>query len=574
MYNFLKGGSILKANIKKSKSLKPLLIRFFLVGPTGMIICVIILSFHSINALMTNKIELTIHDSLNDFSANIDATVAALNQVAYQFTEGSIGEDIILLDYATPFEKTQIVSRIREQIELISFTYNDLRVITFYLVESKGYLYPNKNINPLISPIDFPMLMQKNQFSYSAPHVSIDQYAYHETPVISLLKKINHPNLSDMYVYVEMDFNYRNTRQRSDLFAQEDFFVITGSDGKVIFSEKDTLFPLGEIFSDVPPENFPYYSYQHTASPGYQIIYFVPKSEYNREKYTWLSQIFLLVLLYGLFLIISFYCLWKRIIRPIKQAENEIRVIRIGDLDTVPRFTGVLEYDRLVEELIYMKQELSDLIAQTKQQEARQGRLEIEKLMYQINPHFLMNSLNTIYWMTTLNKQTKIGKSISALNKLLQYNLNHKQPMVRLKEEIDAIRQYILLQQLRYDFHYHFTCDDDSLQDFIVPRFILQPMVENSILHGLNGDNGLITIALHRQNGLEIEIKDNGCGMSPQTIDSLMNLQGSVAGPHEMGIGINYVIKILQNRYGKNAFLKIESALGEGTVILLHIPSE
>ena len=176
--------------------------------------------------------------------------------------------------------------------------------------------------------------------------------------------------------------------------------------------------------------------------------------------------------------------------------------------------------------------------------------------------------------MTTLNKQTKIGKSISALNKLLQYNLNHKQPMVRLKEEIDAIRQYILLQQLRYDFHYHFTCDDDSLQDFIVPRFILQPMVENSILHGLNGDNGLITIALHRQNGLEIEIKDNGCGMSPQTIDSLMNLQGSVAGPHEMGIGINYVIKILQNRYGKNAFLKIESALGEGTVILLHIPSE
>lgn len=564
----------MKANIKKSKSLKPLLIRFFLVGPTGMIICVIILSFHSINALMTNKIELTIHDSLNDFSANIDATVAALNQVAYQFTEGSIGEDIILLDYATPYEKTQIVSRIREQIELISFTYNDLRVITFYLAESKGYLYPNKNINPLISPIDFPMLMQKNQFSYSAPHVSIDQYAYHETPVISLLKKINHPNLSDMYVYVEMDFNYRNTRQRSDLFAQEDFFVITDSDGEVIFSEKDTLFPLGEIFPDVPPENFPYYSYQHTASPGYQIIYFVPKSEYNREKYTWLSQIFLLVLLYGLFLIISFYCLWKRIIRPIKQAENEIRVIRIGDLDTVPRFTGVLEYDRLVEELIYMKQELSDLIAQTKQQEARQGRLEIEKLMYQINPHFLMNSLNTIYWMTTLNKQTKIGKSISALNKLLQYNLNHKQPMVRLKEEIDAIRQYILLQQLRYDFHYHFTCDDDSLQDFIVPRFILQPMVENSILHGLNGDNGLITIALHRQNGLEIEIKDNGCGMSPQTIDSLMNLQDSVAGPHEMGIGINYVIKILQNRYGKNAFLKIESALGEGTVILLHIPSE
>lgn len=564
----------MKTNKKKSKSLKLLLFKFFLLGPAGMIICVIILSFHSINALMTNKIELTIHDSLNDFSANIDDTVAALNQVAYQFTEGSIGEDIILLDYATPYEKTQIVSRIREQIELISFTYSDLRVITFYLSESKEYLYPNKNINPLISPIDFPMLMQKNQFSYSAPHISIDQYAYHESPVISLLKKMNHPNLSDLYIYVEMDFNYRNMEQRSDLFAQEDFFVITDSEEKIIFSEEDSLFALGEAIPDMMPADFPYYSYRHEATSGYQIIYFVPKSEYNREKYTWLSQIVMLVLLYGLFLTTSFYCLWKQIICPIKQTENEIRVIRIGDLDTVPRFTGVLEYDRLVEELIYMKQELSDLITQTKQQEAKQGQLEIEKLMYQINPHFLMNSLNTIYWMTTLNKQPKIGKSISALNKLLQYNLNRKKPMVCLKEEIDAIRQYILLQQLRYDFHYHFICDDDSLQDFIVPRFILQPMVENSILHGLQGDNGLITIALHRQNGLEIEIKDNGCGMSPQTVHSLMDLQNAASGPHEMGIGINYVIKILQNRYGKNAFLKIDSALNEGTAILLHIPAE
>lgn len=564
----------MKANIKKSRSLKPILLKFFLLGPAGMIICVIILSFHSINALMTNKIELTIHDNLNDFSAAIDNTIAALNQVAYQFTEGPIGDDIVLLDFATPYEKTQIVSRIREQIELISLTYDDLGVITFYLAKSREYLYPNKNINPLASPIDFPTLMQKNRFSYSAPHVSIDQYAYHENPVISLLKKMNHPNLSDLYIYVEMDFNYRNADQRSDLFAQEDFFIITDPEENVIFSEEDSLLALGETLPDTLPTDFPYYSYRHEASSGCQIFYFVPKSEYNREKYTWLSQIFLLVLLYGLFLVISFYCLWKRIIRPIRQAENEIRVIRIGDLDTVPRFTGVLEYDHLIKELIYMKQEISDLIAQTKRQEANQGRLEIEKLMYQINPHFLMNSLNTIYWMTTLNKQPKIGKSISALNKLLQYNLNHKKPMVCLKEEIDAIRQYILLQQLRYDFHYHFICDDDSLQDFIVPRFILQPMVENSILHGLKGDNGLITIALHRHNGLEIEIKDNGCGMSPQTVHSLMDLQNAASGPHEMGIGINYVIKILQNRYGKNAFLKIESALNEGTAILLHIPAE
>lgn len=558
--------------MKHTKSLKPLLIKLFLIGPTAVIICIIALSFHSINSLMTNKIELTVLDNLNGFMSRLDSTITDLNQVVYQFTDGPIGENVILLDYATPYEKTQFVNNIREQIELISFTYNDLRVITFYKMGNREYLYPNKTIDETSFPEEFPVLMQKNQFAYSVPHTSIDKYSYNTTPVISLLKKFSHPNIPDLYIYLESNFDYRNSEHRSGLFSQKDFFIITSTDGSVIFSENTELFPVNSRYADNVSFDLPYYIYEDEDFSCYTVYYFVPKAEYNREKYTWLSQILFLLSLYGIFTVVCFLYLWSKIIKPIQQAEDEIKVIRRGDLSTVPRLTGVMEFDHLVEEIINMKQEISGLISQTREQEAKQTQLEIEKLMYQINPHFLMNSLNTIYWMTTLNKQPQIGKSISALNKLLQYNLKQEQIMVPLYEEIDALQQYILLQRLRYDFQYHFICREEALKNFIVPRFILQPLVENSISHGLKEDNGLITITIRGHEGLDIEITDNGYGMSPTTVQKLMELQDSSTPSHEMGIGINYVIKILRNRYGKKAFVKISSELGYGTAILLHIP--
>lgn len=560
--------------MRRAKSLKPLLIKLFLLGPTTIIICIIALSFRSINSLMTNKIELTIFDTLNGFISRLNSTITDLNQVVYQFTDGPIGENVILLDYATPYEKTRFVKNIREQIELISFTYNDLRVITFYEMGKHEYLYSNKTIDNSSFPEEFPVLMQKNEFTYSVPHTSIDKYSYNTTPVISLLKKFSHPNIPNLYIYLESNFDYRNPDHRSGLFSQKDFFIITNTDGSIIFSENQELFPVNSRYRDNMPPNLPYYTYQGNDASFYTVYYLVPKAEYNREKYTWFSQILFLLSLYGIFTIVSFFYLWSKIIKPIQQAEDEIKVIRRGDLATIPRFTGVMEFDHLVEEIIYMKQEISGLISQTREQEAKQTQLEIEKLMYQINPHFLMNSLNTIYWMTTLNNQPQIGKSISALNKLLQYNLKHEQIMVPLYKEIDALQQYILLQRLRYDFQYHFICREESLKNFIVPRFILQPLVENSISHGLKEENGLITITIRRREGLEIEIADNGYGMSPTIVRSLMELQDSNTPSHEMGIGINYVIKILRNRYGRKAYVSINSTLGCGTAILLHIPYE
>lgn len=141
-----------------------------------------------------------------------------------------------------------------------------------------------------------------------------------------------------------------------------------------------------------------------------------------------------------------------------------------------------------------------------------------------------------------------------------------------MEEEIDALRQYLILQQIRYDFEFdvRITADEQVLQ-IPVPRFILQPLVENSLYHGLS-DEGFIQIEVTCNTTLNIMIQDNGAGMSEETIHKLLNNRVAEQQKVGMGIGLNYVHRMLKSQYGDQAQLVIESELGTGTSILLILP--
>ena len=113
-------------------------------------------------------------------------------------------------------------------------------------------------------------------------------------------------------------------------------------------------------------------------------------------------------------------------------------------------------------------------------------RLEIEKLLYQINPHFLMNTLNTIHWMAVMNGQQDIDKAVQALNRLLFYNLDKDGYHTDIERELSAMGEYMLLQKVRlYDFTYTIRREPETAEFcYPIPKFILQPVIENSIVHG------------------------------------------------------------------------------------------
>lgn len=226
--------------------------------------------------------------------------------------------------------------------------------------------------------------------------------------------------------------------------------------------------------------------------------------------------------------------------------------------DREPSSHSNSEFDFLLSEFSNMQHQIGDLFKEVQQKEKIRADLEVEKLLYQINPHFLMNTLDTVHWLAVMNGQGEIDKLVQSLNKLLYYNLGKLGQVSTMEEEIDALRQYLILQQIRYDFEFdvRITADEQVLQ-IPVPRFILQPLVENSLYHGLS-DEGFIQIEVTCTSTLNIMIQDNGAGMTEETIHNLLNNRVAEQQKVGMGIGLNYVHRMLKAQYGDQAQLVIE----------------
>jgi two-component system sensor histidine kinase YesM len=201
------------------------------------------------------------------------------------------------------------------------------------------------------------------------------------------------------------------------------------------------------------------------------------------------------------------------------------------------------------------------------------SRLEVEKLLFQINPHFIHNTLDTVRWLARLNGQEQIERLVSILNKVLYYNMG-KGGTATLGREIACLNDYVELQQIRYDFQFEVDIQaGDELMDVPIPRFILQPLVENSLYHGL-GDDGWIEVkaGFEGEDCIRIEVKDNGLGMHVEEIRRLLDSGIEERRKTGMGIGIHYVNRMIKVQYGDRASLTINSELGIGTSIVLLIP--
>jgi two-component system sensor histidine kinase YesM len=141
-----------------------------------------------------------------------------------------------------------------------------------------------------------------------------------------------------------------------------------------------------------------------------------------------------------------------------------------------------------------------------------------------------------------------------------------------IQEEIEALKQYLTLQQIRYDFQFDVQIHvDEDVLNMSIPRFILQPLVENSLYHGLS-DDGYIKIDVRLTHAIHISIHDNGSGMSEETIHNLLNNPKVENRNVGMGIGMNYVKRMIESQYGDQAELNIESVIGKGTSIFLSLP--
>ena len=224
------------------------------------------------------------------------------------------------------------------------------------------------------------------------------------------------------------------------------------------------------------------------------------------------------------------------------------------------------EYNHLIERI----KSLTESIAK---KEEHRRLFEINALQNQINPHFLYNTLDSILWLAELGENEAVVRVSSSLGKMLRVSLN-KQTFIPLNAELEHVLSYLEIQKIRYEELLSYEIKNQSDSDEIyVPKLILQPLVENSIYHGIRGkkSKGHIFINCYQFNNyLFIEIEDNGVGfdstkaVEPEQSDTMLY--------NSHGIGLKNVEQRIKLLCGNDFGLKIKSEIGKGCLITICLP--
>ncbi|KRE35199.1 sensor histidine kinase [Paenibacillus sp. Soil522] len=202
--------------------------------------------------------------------------------------------------------------------------------------------------------------------------------------------------------------------------------------------------------------------------------------------------------------------------------------------------------------------------------------LELQALQSQINPHFLFNTLNVLSKLALLEGAEKTSDLIVSMSNLLRYNLRNLEQPVTLKDEVEHVKEYFIIQQARFRdrIRLEMEIDQSALQQPI-PALTLQPIIENAFLHGIESmeQGAVIRLEISQSTtGVRISLSDNGSGMTDEVRKSLLRLESGSDKKKSTGLGTKNVFKRLQLFYGVNELVDIESELGKGTKVTIRIP--
>ena len=219
---------------------------------------------------------------------------------------------------------------------------------------------------------------------------------------------------------------------------------------------------------------------------------------------------------------------------------------------------------------------IEQLLTVIKGIEIKKREAQLDALMSQINPHFLYNTLESIRMMAVIEDQDDIARAIEALSDLFRYTIRGHSDIIDVEEELEYIKNYILLQKIRFEDRLQDEYDvDETLLHHKMIKLTIQPLVENAIVHGLTDSDcqGFIRISVKREGGdLLISVQDNGVGIAPNKLREI-TAQLNTGGEAGTGIGLNNIHQRIVMYFGKGYGLSLTSRPMKGTCAVLRLPA-
>ena len=283
-----------------------------------------------------------------------------------------------------------------------------------------------------------------------------------------------------------------------------------------------------------------------------------------------IAMIVMLAVFAGLVAVTVLSC---SITAPIRELSNAMKQVEQENFDIEIQSRRKDEIGHLITSFHYMVGKIRQLICEVYQKKIEQKNAEIRALQAQINPHFLYNTLDSINWMLIERDEQDISDVVISLGEILRYAVGGQNHLVPLGSEARYIESYLFIQKNRLEdrLNYQWELAEDTL-DVLVPRLIMQPIVENAVIHGIEPlkKGGVILMkAWIEKEMLLIRVTDNGRGMNQEELEALRE---KISGTDEIeNIGMRNIQRRMELTYGQEQAMEIESVQGEGATITLRM---
>ena len=264
------------------------------------------------------------------------------------------------------------------------------------------------------------------------------------------------------------------------------------------------------------------------------------------------------------------------ITRPIRKLSGVTEQVAKGNLDVRSQVRSGVEINMLSDSLNTMIDKINELLKQVTEEQVRLRKAEFELLQSQINPHFLYNTLDAIIWLAESGEEKKVVDMVGSLSEFFRTSLNRGEDMVTIKKELQHVRSYLEIQQMRYQDILRYEIQvPEELHKYLIPKITIQPLVENALYHGIKNKRGRGQIVISGEKEADyfvIRVEDNGIGVKPERLAQVNDgIRNKVLTGKDI-YGLYNVNERIRLNFGEKYGISIDSVYGTCTIVSLKLP--
>lgn len=364
-------------------------------------------------------------------------------------------------------------------------------------------------------------------------------------------------------------------------FDSEVFIVDTNN--RIICSTSDELAGTEFMYADrLTGESSSFiednclYSFQKVGKWNFYIISKIPLVNMYRDNIIVVVILIIVTITITCFGLLICKKIVKRAYRPLDHVIGAMNNAAEGNLDVRINMenTGT-DFQKVAYGFNFMMDKINDLMLQVKREQQEMDQIRFNALQSQIKPHFLYNTLDCIHWQATAEGNNEISVLVKALAQYYRLCLSNGKDVIRLEQEIEHVKNYLIIQNMRYDNIIKSEIDiDESCRTVQIPKITLQPLVENSIYHGIKikeGKRGQLWITARKDgNDVYIEVADDGEGMAEEQIEKLNRSISDFEA--DMGYGVRNVNRRIKIMFGNEYGLHYKKNEHGGITVTVHLP--